>query len=125
MTEDTRLDGVLAAQSRFDHAELTGDRETLRELIADGFRSIGPRGFIMDKQQWIDRHDLFRYLELHTSQTEVSDFGVMAIVRNVQTNHASYQDREVRLSVRVSQTWIRANDRWQLAGIQFSPMDEA
>lgn len=119
------MDEVIAAQTRFDEAELHADQDTLEELIADDFRSIGPKGFVMDKRQWIDRHGLFRYLELRTSEVEVHHYGDAAIVRNVQTNHATYDAQEVRLSVRVSQTWVRSGGRWQLAGIQFSPLAAA
>jgi hypothetical protein len=120
------MDELIAAQHRFDEAELHADRDALEELIADDFRSIGPKGFVMDKRQWIERHDLFRYHELDTSDMEVSRYGDAAIVRDVQTNHASYGDQEVRLRVRVSQTWVKSDgDRWQLAGIQFSPMATA
>jgi hypothetical protein len=119
------VDEVTAVQNRFDEAELRADRVVLEELIADDFRSIGPKGFLLDKRQWIDRHDRFRYHELHTSEMEVREYGDAAIVRNVQTNHASYGDQEVRLSVRVSQTWVRRDGRWQIAGIQFSPMAAA
>lgn len=115
-------DEVLAAQNRFDAAELHDDRDALRELIADDFRSIGPKGFVLDKQQWIDRHDRFHYHELKTSEVEVRPYGDAAIVRNVQTNRATHDHDDVRLTVRVSQTWVRIGGRWQIAGIQFSPM---
>ncbi len=119
------MDEVLAVQHRFDEAELHADREALEELIADDFRSIGPKGFVMNKRQWIDRHGQFRYHELRTSEMEAVRYGDAAIVRDVQTNHASYGDQEVRLSVRVSQTWVKHEGCWRLAGIQFSPMAAA
>lgn len=118
------MDEVIAVQNRFDEAELHADRATLHELIAEDFRSIGPKGFVLDKQQWIDRHDRFQYHELHTSDMEVHRYGDAAIVRNLQTNHASYDDQQVRLRVRVSQVWVKQDGRWQIAGIQFSPMGE-
>lgn len=122
-TEETR--GVLQAQRRFDEAELRADRAVLDELIAPDFRSIGPKGFVLDRRAWIERHDLFQYHELRTSEMEVRRFGDAAIVWDIQTNHASYADQEVRLSVRVSQTWVRLDGRWQIAGIQFSPLAQA
>lgn len=119
------MDEVIAMQNRFDDAELRADRAVLDELIADDFRSIGPKGFVLDKQQWIARHNEFRYHELRTSDLEVTRYGDAAIVRDIQTNHASYGDQELRLSVRVSQTWVGLDGRWQLAGIQFSPLAAA
>ena len=46
-------------------------------------------------------------------------------VRNLQTSHATRDDDDVRLTVRVSQTWVKVDGRWQIAGIQFSPMAAA
>src|SRR5437868_1194811 len=111
-------------QARFDEAELNADRGVLRELIADGFVSIGPKGFLLDKQAWIDRHDLFHYDALGTSDVDVRVFGDTAIVRDIQRNKATYKDQKVELSVRVSQTWVKQDGAWKLAGIQFSPMPD-
>lgn len=61
---------IAQLQIRFDRAELNGDRETLRELIASDFLSIGPKGFVLDKEQWINRHDQFTYGELSTSEMD-------------------------------------------------------
>lgn len=33
----------------------------IRYLINAASVSIGPKGFLLDKAQWIDRHDLFGY----------------------------------------------------------------
>jgi hypothetical protein len=64
------MDDVREMQARFDRAELTADRDTLRDLIAEDSLSIGPRGFVLDEQQWIDRHDEFRYEQLRTSEMD-------------------------------------------------------
>lgn len=123
--EDDAMDDVRQIQDRFDHAELTGDRETLRELIADDFLSIGPRGFVLDKEQWINRHDEFTYHVLDTGEVDVRTYdGDVAIVRDVQRNRATYQGHDVAVNTRVSQVWVRHDGRWQLVAIQFSPLAE-
>lgn len=119
------MDEVIEAQREFDEAELRADRDALERLIGEDFLSIGPRGFVLDKREWIDRHDQFRYHELATSEMDVRRYGDTAIVRNVQRNHASYADQEVRLAVRVSQVWVRADGAWRIVAIQFSPLAEA
>jgi hypothetical protein len=118
------MDDVREVQVSFDPAELAADRETLRQLIADDFLSIGPRGFVLDKTQWIDRHGEFSYQSLETSQMDVRRYGDTAVVRNVQRNHATYRDQPVAVTTRVSQVWVRRDDRWQLVAIQFSPLAE-
>lgn len=115
---------ILGVQTRFDRAELNDDRHTLGELIADDFLSIGPKGFMLDKRQWIDRHDQFRYDSLETTDVDVRIHGDTAVVRDIQRNRATYDDQAVALSLRVSQTWVREGEGWQLVGIQFSPLDD-
>jgi ketosteroid isomerase-like protein len=115
-------DEVLAAQARFDRAELDGDATTLEELLTDDFASIGPKGFVLDRRRWIDRHQLFRYETLDVSDVEVACYEQAAIVRNLQHNRATYEGEPVELTVRVSQTWVRQGEQWRLAGIQFSPV---
>ncbi|GAB3306564.1 hypothetical protein GCM10027451_13990 [Geodermatophilus aquaeductus] len=118
------MDDVREMQDRFDRAELVADRDTLRDLIAEDFLSIGPRGFVLDKPQWIARHDEFRYEQLETSEMDVRRYGDTAVVRDVQRNRATYQDHPVAVATRVGQVWVRQEERWQLVAIQFSPLAE-
>jgi hypothetical protein len=119
------MDDVLAAQERFDRAELTGDRATLRELIDDDFLSIGPKGFVLDRTRWIDRHDLFSYDALETDDVNVRRYtDDVTIVRNVQRNRATWAGKDVAVSTRVSQVWLRRGEAWRIVGIQFSPLAE-
>jgi ketosteroid isomerase-like protein len=118
------MDDVREVQNRFDQAERTADLDTLRELIAEDFLSIGPRGFVLDKPQWMDRHRQFTYHALETSDMDVRGYGDTAVVRDVQRNRATWKDQQVQVATRVSQVWVRRGDRWQLVAIQFSPLAE-
>jgi hypothetical protein len=124
MTTQTTTGTIRQVQAEFDRAELYDDRETLRRLIADDFLSIGPRGFILNKDQWINRHNQFSYQALDTSEMDVRLHDGTAIVRNVQKNRATYDNHPVELTVRVSQVWVNQQGEWRLAAIQFSPMAE-
>src|SRR3954454_24420915 len=117
--ESSVMDDVRAIQDRFDRAERRGDRESLRQLIADDFLSIGPRGFVLDKQGWIDRHDEFTYQQLQTSEMDLRHYGDATVVRDVQRNQATYRDQHVAVNTRVSQVWVRQQERWRLVAIQF------
>ena len=119
------MDAVREVQERFDEAERSADLDTLRELIAEDFLSIGPRGFVLDKSQWIERHGEFAYQALDTSELDVRRYGDTAVVRDVQRNRATWRDQDVRVDTRVSQVWVRLDGRWQLVAIQFSPLAEA
>jgi hypothetical protein len=117
---------VLDLQHRFDEAELTDDRATLRELLADDFLSIGPKGAVLTKSEWIDRHKHFRHHALETGEIDIRVYGPTAIVRNVQHSRGVWAEDEIASSVRVSQVWVQQGDmhHWKLAAIQFSPLAE-
>jgi hypothetical protein len=115
-------DTIRGLQREFDHAELQADTGRLRQLLTDDFLSIGPRGFLLDKDEWIGRHVHFEYQALDTSDVDVRLYDKAAIVRNVQRNRATYKGQAIDLSVRVSQVWVQQRDQWRLAGIQFSPL---
>jgi hypothetical protein len=115
-------DDVLTAQHAFDTAELRADTGRLAVLLADDFRSIGERGYVLDKQQWIARHGDFRFLSVDTTETEVRRYDRTALIRSVQHARAVWQGTPVELAVRVCHVWIRQADGWKLAGVQFSTL---
>ena len=41
---------------KYVDAELHGDVDALDDLLTDDFRAVGPLGFIVDKQRWLDRY---------------------------------------------------------------------
>jgi hypothetical protein len=116
------VDTIRTLQNEFDRAELEADAGKLDTLIADDFQSIGPKGFVLDKRQWIGRHKQFQYHELTTSDMDIHLYDKTAIVRDVQRNRATYDGNEVNVATRVSQVWVEQNGGWRLAAIQFSPL---
>lgn len=115
---------VAQCQRRFDRAELEDDRAVLDELIAGDFLSIGPRGFVLDRRQWIDRHDHFVYVKLDVTELDVRVYGDAAIIRSVQHNVGRHGGEESSHAVRVGQVWVRDDASWRLSSIQFSPLAE-
>lgn len=59
--------------------------------------------------------------EWETTEVDSRRYGETVIVRAVQRNRATSSGHPVQVATRVSQAWIRRNDTWRLAGIQFSP----
>jgi|SRR5215208_6615355 len=122
---DETKEPIRALQDEFDKAELHADTATVQRLLADDFLSIGPRGFILDKKEWINRHVHFKYHKLETGDMDLRLYDKTANVRDMERNKASYKDEPVELAVRVSQVWVKQQEEWRLAAIQFSPLTEA
>ncbi len=118
-------DTILTLQREFDRAELHADTEMLHRLIADDFLSIGPKGFVLNKEEWLGRHVHFKYLAVDTSEVDVRLYEKAAIVRNIQRNRATYKGEESEFATRVSQIWVDQSGEWRLAGIQFSPLADS
>lgn len=118
------MENIQNLQHAFDQAELEGDRATLHHLLADDFVSIGPKGYLLNKEEWINRHDHFTYRALDVSDLDIRLYSNAAIVRNIQKNKATYKNENVELTVRVSQVWINQNGNWRIVAIQFSTLQQ-
>jgi hypothetical protein len=122
--DDDGVDDLLKSRHDFDEADLRGDRVRLASLLMDDFRSIGERGFVLDKDQWMARHTDFRYLSAESLDLQVSRYDKCAIMRDVHLSQAVWQGRTMTLRTRRSQVWIERPDGWKLAALQFSSLPQ-
>jgi ketosteroid isomerase-like protein len=80
-------------ERRWAEAETRGDIAALDELSTDDFRLIGPAGFVLDKQQWLDR---YRHGDMVTTSLRFEDaqtrlYGNTAVTIGRQVQEAAYQ----------------------------------
>lgn len=110
---------------RWAEAEVRGDVAALDALVTDGFRLVGPAGFVLDKQQWLDRYrtgDLVTR-SLRWEDVDVRRYGAataVAIGRHVQ--EAAYQGNPVDGEFRASHVAVYDAGQWRLAGIHIGPL---
>ncbi|MFC8080751.1 nuclear transport factor 2 family protein [Streptomyces sp. NPDC057307] len=113
---------------RWEKAELGGDVDALDRLLADDFRGVGPRGFILDKAQWLERyasghliHDAFDWTEV-----EVRRHGEAAVAIGLQCQQSIVDGRDADGRFRATQFLARDQDGggWRLVGIHLSAMAE-
>ncbi len=121
MTSDTRTE-ILALGARWAKAERSADTATLGALAADGFRLVGPFGFVLDKAQWLDRYQTGGLVtsSLVWDDVEVRDFGDTAIAIGRHTQKATYEGRPSDGQFRVTQVFVRDCGRWVLASLHLS-----
>ena len=107
---------------RWAEAESRSDADALDALMTDDCALVGPRGFVLDRQQCLDR---YRSGGLRTEAFDWSDLSVRAygsttVVVGVVTQRASYQGQDASGRFRVTQIAVKQGDTWKCAGLQFS-----
>ena len=109
---------------RWVDAELRGDTDALDTLAVADFTLVGPLGFILTRQQWLDRFSNgdFEMHSLTWDEVEVRDYGTAAIAIGRQTQQASYRGAPSDSQFRVTHIAVRVDDRWMLAGMHLSPI---
>jgi ketosteroid isomerase-like protein len=109
---------------RWAEAEQRGDTAVLDALTTEDFTLVGPLGFMLDKQQWLDR---YRSGDLVTrsvawEDVDVRDYGAAAVAIGRITQQAEYQGRSADGRFRATHIAVRRDDRWLLAGLHYSPL---
>ncbi len=109
-------------------AELRGDTASLREILADDFVGVGPRGFTLTREQWLQRHEAgnLQYQSFGLDELAVRLYGDAAVAVGRQTAEGVYEDENVRHDIqeqfRATLIFVRQQGRWLLAGLQLSPI---
>jgi ketosteroid isomerase-like protein len=103
-------------------AESRSDADALDALMTDDCTLIGPAGFVLNRQQCLDR---YRSGGLKTeafswSDVLVREYGPTTIVVGIVKQQASFQGRDASGRFRVTQIAVKQADTWKCAGLQFS-----
>jgi hypothetical protein len=120
--------GIEELVERLAEAERAGDAGFLDQNLADDFVGIGPRGFMLSKAEWVDRHrsgDL-RYAELKTEDVVIRVPGEeTAIATAKEISTVLYQGNSMPAGeFRIMEVFVRQehSNEWHLAAKQLSPI---
>jgi ketosteroid isomerase-like protein len=111
---------------RFAEAQTRSDLDALSELLTDDFKLVGPLGFVVPKQKWLEQ---FRSAALQIESLEWDDVDIrthadagfaIAIARLTQI--ATYADNRADGAFRVSAVAVGHGGSWHLAGAHYSPI---
>jgi ketosteroid isomerase-like protein len=105
-------------------AELRGDTVFLERALADTFIGIGPRGFMLAKDQWLARHEsqALRYDSFQWDDAWVRVYGDAAVVTGRETVKGKYEDHDLQDQFRTTLVFVKQQERWLLAGLHLSPI---
>ena len=112
----TATNEVLDLVRAWAEAEQRNDAGALDALLADDFVGVGPLGFVLDRQQWLDRFG--NGLEnrwFAVQDPQVRDYGTAAVVVGVLAQETSWQGTDNSGRFRLTLVAVRPADRWLLA----------
>jgi ketosteroid isomerase-like protein len=104
-------------------AEVAADVDTLDALATDDFHLVGPFGFVLDKQQWLDRYRSgdFATTALTWHDVEAREYGDSVVTIGTQSQEATYKGTPSNGDFRITHVFVRENAQWKIAGMQLSP----
>jgi ketosteroid isomerase-like protein len=109
-------------------AELRGDTAFLGRALADDFVGVGPRGFTLTKEEWLDRHETgtLQYGSFRLDELGMRLYGDAAVAVCRQDADGVYEDENGRYDIqeqfRATLVFVKQQGRWRLAGLQLSPI---
>lgn len=117
-------DQILDLGQRWAAAELRGDAAGLGALLADDFVLVGPLGFVLDKEQYLEsrRSGDLKHESLAWDDVRVRMYGETAVAIGSQTQKSTYQGHDASGRFRVTQIAVRLGGRWAIVGLHYSPI---
>ncbi len=103
-------------------AELAGDVAALDRYLADDFLAIGPLGFTLTRQDWLDRHasGVLTYEAFGLVETSTRRYGDVTVVVARQEGDGAYRGHPAPMTTRVTLLLVPGDHGYRLAGIQHS-----
>jgi ketosteroid isomerase-like protein len=115
-------DSIHAFLHQWCAAEQAGDTRRLEGLLTDDFAGIGPLGFTLPKQAWLDRHrsrDL-RYDSFSLAEVQTRVHGPAAVVTVRNNTGGRYQGHPIPEATRATLVLVSDDAKWRLAAIHMS-----
>ena len=119
----TELQNLLA---RFAEAQRAPNIDELSGLLTDDFKLVGPLGFIVPKQDWLEqfRTGTLQIQSLEWDEIEIRThaYANFAIAIGKLTQTATYARQPADGQFRVTAIAIGSGTTWHLAGAHYSPI---
>lgn len=105
-------------------AELRGDTAFLGRALADDFVGVGPRGFTLSKEDWLERHDSgkLKYESFEWNEAHPRLYGETAVITGRQTATGSYEQHDLQGQFRATLVFVKQAENWLLASLHLSPI---
>jgi ketosteroid isomerase-like protein len=118
------FDDILA---RWVDAEGRGDADALESILDAAFQGDGPNGYVLTKQEWLDRYrsgDLAT-VEFSWHGTETRAYGDTAVVMGIQSQVATYRGQDHSGDFQATLVGVRRDDRWTIVNVQLTKLAQS
>ena len=105
-------------------AEERGDIVSIASILVGDFVGIGPRGFMLPKKQWLERHESgkLRYESIRWDEVQVRLYADAAVITGHQSAEGKYEDYDLQDEFRATLIFVRQRGRWLLCSLHLSPI---
>jgi ketosteroid isomerase-like protein len=104
-------------------AEQRGDAAFLEGALTDDFVGVGPRGFMLNKEQWLGRFaGGLSYESLTLDELEARFYGEAAVATCRQKQAGEFRGNDVGGELRATLVFAEEEGSWLLAGWHASPI---
>jgi ketosteroid isomerase-like protein len=122
----TATNDVLDLVRRWAAAEQRNDAGQLDGLLAGDFVGVGPLGFVLTREQWLERFGNGLENRVFTVEDpQVHDHGSAAVVVGVDAQETSFRGGDNSGRFRLTLVAVRPADRWQVASVHIGPLQAA
>jgi hypothetical protein len=112
--------------TRFAEAQRLSDVDDLSRLLTDDFKLVGPLGFVVSKQEWLEqfRTGMLQVQSLEWDEIEIRThaYAYFAIAIGRLTQAATFTREPADGRFRVTAIAIGRGTSWHLAGAHYSPI---
>jgi Domain of unknown function (DUF4440) len=112
--------------TRFTEAQRLSDVDDLSGLLTEDFKLVGPLGFVVPKQEWLEqfRTGMLQIQSLEWDEIDIRThaYAYFAIAIGRLTQAATYARKPTDGQFRVTAIAIGHGTSWHLAGAHYSPI---
>ena len=115
---------VSALQEQVNTALLRSDGRTLDHLVSPAAAIIGPRGFMITRDEWISVHQSagYRQVRPETLEATVHAYDSAVIHCDIMDSECLYQGQTITGRFRVTHLWATDHQQWQLAAVHYTTL---
>jgi hypothetical protein len=112
------------APQRLVRSLIAQDTAALKLLVDPDCRIVGPKGFMIDPDEWIGVHTsgVFEQVSLELLQSEVVAHGETAVRTEIQRSECRFHGETIKGLFRVMSIWLARDGDWRLAGVQYTAL---